>query len=155
MLNGCQVDGKTFLNNGFEDGAIVFFGMLFILIIYFVVPRACLMQGLWKANFVVRCQLHLLSFAIYNLLGGFSRDVGSARLVLIWAPWHELVEWVSPLGDCYDVMTRKMSRSSFKNGLSRDQLVPLLQVVPCVGVYHTNAQILPLGSCMVFCAFQA
>ena len=71
MLNGCQVEEKVILNCGFEDGAIVFLGMLFILIIYFVVPRACLMHGLWNADFV-RCLQPAASiiFVQYNLLGG-------------------------------------------------------------------------------------
>lgn len=70
FLVGCQVEEKVILNCGFEDGAIVFLGMLFILIIYFVVPRACLMHGFWNADFV-RCLQPAASIILVqcNLLG--------------------------------------------------------------------------------------
>lgn len=56
FLVGCQVEERVILNCGFEDGAIVFLGMLFILIIYFVVPRACLMHGLNRTQICISCQ---------------------------------------------------------------------------------------------------
>ena len=67
FLVGCQVEERVILNCGFEDGAIVFLGMLFILIIYFVVPRACLMHGLWNADFVDAYRPLHLSF-LYNAI---------------------------------------------------------------------------------------
>lgn len=165
MLNGCQVEEKVILNCGFEDGAIVFLGMLFILIIYFVVPRACLMHGLWNADFV-RCFPPAASiiFVQYNLLGGSWRDVGSAfrvnrwwgflhgfclgenphamkfqplfpRLVLIWAPWHELVACIDRLEIV--MMSWPVKCNIFfwiKNGSPKTTCSTLTTVVCCVGV---------------------